>query len=310
MEDEDDFVYEEIPSANNNRLKKDVPTRWTSCCEMLQSFDGKTMVVNRWLGYLGRSDIEINSSEEQLLPYLLEYYDTFSIVTKVLEGSKYSTINIAVVLLEEIKSQMKQKKEKLYKSDVNDVFKNDLLILYENTMKYLPTRFTITDEMIAGTLLDPIFQDCEFVQDYLVVNNYTRNSFLKKMYEKFVGSTAESTQTAQPLQQKKSVLHSLAQKYSKNFTQSTMDEEIDRFKTIHSYADDNLLPWWGSVGREQFPILSKLARSILQLSATSATVERLNSIAGATLSKYRLNMNHHKAEKIMFVFYNYPHVQN
>lgn len=276
---------------------------------MLKSFVGKVTVINRWLGYLGRTDIEITSLEEQVLPHILEYFDTFSIVTKILEGSKYSTINLAIILLEEIKSQMLQKKRKVFELDISDDFKNDLFSMYEITLNSLKTRFSITDEMIIGTMLDPIFQDCDFIQKYLDQRNQSRSSFLRMMFNKYVGNESNSVQDTAPIQ-KRSFLQNLAKKYSRNFSLSSLEDEIERFSTIHNYKDDDLLSWWSFVGRHQFPHLAKLARIILQLSATSATVERLNSIAGATLSKYRLHMNHIKAEKIMFVFYNYPHVTN
>lgn len=130
------------------------------------------------------------------------------------------------------------------------------------------------------------------------------------MYEKYVGIQPQIAETVRQVNEKQSFLQNLAKKYANTYARSSLSDEIERFELVNGYVDDDLLSWWASVGLDKFPILSKLARIILQLSATSAVVERLNSIAGSTLSKQRMNMSHQKAEKIMFVHYNYSHVQN
>lgn len=55
---------------------------------------------------------------------------------------------------------------------------------------------------------------------------------------------------------------------SKSHSGGTLEKEIKVFETINHDFDD-LLQWYGKVGVYQFPLLSQLARIILQLSATS-----------------------------------------
>lgn len=179
---------------------------------MIESFMDKVDVVNRWLGYLGRPDTKISIEEEEVLPYLLDYFKCFSIVTKVLEGSKYSTINIATVLLEEVKSQIKTKQTQIEEALITPELKHDLKRVYENTLENLESRFTINDLMVTATLLDPIFQSCDIVGEYLEKNHHTRKSFLKNMYDKYVGKLSENVNTDEILNEKQTFLKNLAKK--------------------------------------------------------------------------------------------------
>lgn len=300
----------ELPGDSNQaRLRKDVSTRWTSTHEMIQSFIGKFSVINKWLRYLNRTDIALTEAEEQFLPYLSEFFGIFALITKSIEGSQYSTINLSVIFLEELRTQLTEKIENLTEIEIEENFRSDLLFMYESSLSNLEKRLFITDEMVCATLLDPIFQHCHYVQQYLINRNTSRNVFLRKMYEKYVGEYHEDNTRSVNLVKKPSFIQNLARKYSKATTASGIDIEIDNFLKTDDESQIDVTSWWGLIGRHQFPILARLARIIFSLSATSANVERLNSAAGATLTKFRCNLHHSKFEKLMIVYYNYPHFE-
>lgn len=308
MDEEEEYQLGLDSNTSTGRLRKDVSTRWTSTFEMVSSFMGKINVINTWLRYVNRTEIAITEDEEQFLPYLIEFFKLFAVVTKSIEGSLYSTINLAVIFSEELNTQLSEKVATLTEIDVNQSFKDDLIFMYETALDNLDRRLQITDEMICATLLDPTFQHSQYVKHLLDDRFMSRKEFLKQMYEKYVGPCEKRLETLIESDSKPSFIQELARKYSKPKNQTTFDIELDSFFKTEDNNHNDLTIWWCKIGKFQFPVLSKLARIILGLSATSANVERLNSIAGATSTKFRQNLHHLKFEKIMMTLYNYRHL--
>ena len=61
----------------------------------------------------------------------------------------------------------------------------------------------------------------------------------------------------------------------------------------------NVLEWWAS-NEKQFPALSVMARQYLGIPATSASAERLFSIAGRAFDDFRQNMKAEMLEMLMW----------
>ena len=80
---------------------------------------------------------------------------------------------------------------------------------------------------------------------------------------------------------------------------SSRNREIQQFRCL-SVASDDLLEWWKQQSGT-FPRLSRLARSILAVPATSTPSERVFSIAGLTLLAKRSSLAPHTVSKIIFV---------
>lgn len=66
--------------------------------------------------------------------------------------------------------------------------------------------------------------------------------------------------------------------------------------------DFDLLAWWKN-NQDTFPRLSKLAKRILCISATSAASERNFSDAGRTVEKRRTRLNPKTIDDISYYFY-------
>jgi len=82
----------------------------------------------------------------------------------------------------------------------------------------------------------------------------------------------------------------------------TRDMEIQQYRCL-TIAPDDLLGWWHSQ-RETYPRLSKLARAILPIPATSAPSERVFSAAGLTITSKRSQLAPSTVNKIVFVHEN------
>lgn len=155
-------------------------------------------------------------------------------------------------------------------------------------------------------MLDPIFKNCDYIHSYLTEHDTTRHAFLRKMYVKYVGPLQNVTQHSEA-QKTESYISKLAKKYSK-VERMSFESEVNNFMNTEGYSEEGLLDWW-SVHKKQYVLLSQLARVVLQITATSANVERLNSRAGSTLTKFRLALHHNKVEKIMSVYYNFKEIE-
>lgn len=73
--------------------------------------------------------------------------------------------------------------------------------------------------------------------------------------------------------------------------------------------DFDALQWWRDVGQASFPLLAKQARRFLCMQASSASVERIFSVAGAFNSKSRSKQSLTTLEKLVFVKTNQQWVQ-
>lgn len=297
---------EEPKNFQPTSLKRDVVTRWFSLLAMVSSFSGQVKIVNRWLGYLNRPDLIITPVEEMAIPFIVQYFEAFTIVTKILEADT-PTINLAVILLGELKTKLDEQKHQLSMIFADEAlwpFLCEIKQMYETTLDHIDSRYVLTDEMLVGALLDPMFQHCDYVTTLLTKRHKTKKQLLSEMYRKYVGPLPEHRSA--PLAKKSSVRNQLAQRLGLVSSTNTFDGEVDTFGTVVADNVDNLLDWWATIGVAQFPLLAKLARVILQLSATAATVERLNSKAGKIITPGRASLTSAKCNKIMLVHYNYP----
>lgn len=312
MELEEDFNFRDIDieaedTPRYNTLKRDVCTRWTSIHTMLVSFIPQVDIVNRWLKYLNRHDLMIDDHEKVFLIHIRDFFEIFKNVITTLEGQKYSTINLCIVILSEIKFNLLENYNQIDNLSILFDHKCILKRLYDTTLEFLNNRFTINDEMLCGSLLDPILQHTKSIGALLLKREVTREEFLLQMFNKYVG---EVDQNHSPIKISKNThLMNLASKHLNSVVCSGISTEIQQFATLSNY-DYDVITWWRDIGSIEFINLKKLARIIFQLSATAAEVERLNSTAGRNQTKSRSNITSKRAEKIIMVQYNFETVKD
>jgi len=93
----------------------------------------------------------------------------------------------------------------------------------------------------------------------------------------------------------------------------TREKQIDMFDTWNpeqktgTYSDP--LAWWKE-HEKIYPNLSKLARRVLAIPATSAPSERLFSVAGLTISNSRASLLPENAEAVIFLHDNWGKIEN
>jgi len=78
-------------------------------------------------------------------------------------------------------------------------------------------------------------------------------------------------------------------------------QELEMFKSEpEEHENINVLLWWKQ-NNHKFPILAKLAKMWLAIPATSASSERIFSIAGRVITKEKNRLNPKKASTIIFL---------
>ena len=89
----------------------------------------------------------------------------------------------------------------------------------------------------------------------------------------------------------------------------TIDDEIDMYLQLKPPARSTKIFEWWKVNEPRFPNISKLAKSILCIPATSTASERIFSSAGTTISKKRNCLKPENMDKILFLNKNF-HILN
>ena len=87
--------------------------------------------------------------------------------------------------------------------------------------------------------------------------------------------------------------------------------ECRRYEKIAFPKESNYdrLNWW-KMHESEFPLLSKCAKYILAIPASSATSERIFSAGGLTVTNLRSSLDESKVEDILNVRLNLPKVEN
>lgn len=191
--------------------------------------------------------------------------------------------------------------------------KRAVQILQDN----LDKRFTINEDMIVASFLDPSLQHLRIVQEYLIDHELDMAQLLHEKWVKYELSTDDIATSApkRKVPQERSndvkrIRLELLEKHcgaaSSSVGISVIDciqREVNKYTSVEGVVEDPL-KWWSENGI-QFPYLCKIAKVILSFQATSAMVERFFSKAGILLTKRKANLNPINLQKILFVHENY-----
>jgi len=87
-----------------------------------------------------------------------------------------------------------------------------------------------------------------------------------------------------------------------NFTNSqTSKQELEKYLSQpRSASSVDILQWW-KLNQLQFPVLAKMARDFLSISATSVPAERLFSKASLVIRKHRNRLSNESAQWLLCI---------
>jgi len=277
----------------------------------------------------------LTKDEWELLANLCKILEGFAEATTYLGASKYVTHSIMSPLLKEIKKRVKPENIRILDlnniEELTDVFEEEeegeqaecenvqekrlnlnepfrttkmlekvKLNLYNAMELYWPKE---EGKFLISALLDPRIKSLGFIDSEEV-----RNKAKELLKDKFDQLKADSLSTT-PVTH--STLPSGPSSLFSIFKRSSLqDNEINAYFSLPE-LDFDLDPftWWHE-HKEQFPILSKLARVYLPILATSTPSERLFSSAGNLLTAKRTRLNPELFNRIIFLKKNASFVKN
>lgn len=277
----------------NLTLKNSTPTRWHSVLALLESFNSQNAAINKLLSKDKKYDLILSDEEDLIIFKLQEFLQKFKDGVNCMSGDKYVSLSLCLVLRTEI--------EEILTETPNDHYL--IAKLKKNMAERLNYRFPVTDILITASLLDPRFHNLKSVDSFLKENLITKTDFLKQQFKNLIGEEYLLTTTDPAHQTSGSKILNLAKKHSKNSSRnSDIDKECHILFSLTS-DQDPLLFW-----KEKYaamPLLTKLARKVLCIPATSTPSERVFSVAGLTITNKRSNLAPQNVNKIIFIHDNY-----
>lgn len=176
--------------------------------------------------------------------------------------------------------------------------------------------FELDIKHLAAALLHPLYRRLSFIDDYKKskAHIYARQ-LLKEMISNAAKDDHDSNFTKQPSEPAKKKHKTIEDQFTdpddmmdqnvlSNSTVTDQNgDELERYLKMSiddQFKLSNPLPFWSHY-QDKFPFLSKLARKLFSIPATSAGVERQFSSAGFLINERRASLNPDTVEDILFV---------
>lgn len=290
-----------------NSLKQSVPTRWNSTLHMLKSIKES---YNDCLSLLeGQRELKkVTDVDTFLLKDLINLLDYFDIATN--ELSKDTSPTLPYVYPWYLKLDQ-------YLSNFDTKNIDSLEKSVELLKKGLVDKYIVKDIHKVATVFEPkmksLEKNCNFSEKQKI---YEKALADMEMFLLTTEGNEPSTTFEEPPPKKVAV--NINKELSEFFdTETTASDVLDgnlkqEFTSyINSSIDPeptiSVLEFW-KTNEKKFPRISKYAKQILCIPATSTPSERLFSIAGQTLNKRRSALKPEKLDKLLFIKYNYSNV--
>lgn len=255
-------IQSDLGRETTLKLKEDVATRWNSTYAMIERALELRDAIDQAL--LEMSDLDqMRHMNWHQLEEMVRFLGPFDELTRNLSAERYPSISIVMAAS---RTLMKHLTDEEWADDTIQRAANAFRIKLEEYEGYL-------DQPIAvmAAVLDPrIKLDCF---------DLAAHRFAKEMLSTHVGAIhIEPVATAS----KASFLSSI-------FVQPSSDEVDSYLREPRSTAECDISQFWFS-NSSRYPKLSRLARTILNIQATSVACERANSRAGLIDTAHRGNL--------------------
>ncbi|XP_045770021.1 zinc finger BED domain-containing protein 4-like [Maniola jurtina] len=293
-------------------IKTSTSTRWHSILMMLKSISNyaNRQPINIILTEIGRSGLVLQDAEHETIEALIKFLENFKKIVEVLSAETRPTLNLVLVFRSEVKRLLEEASDD-----------EPLVIsrLKNNMLEGLESRFPLTDVVVAATLLDCRFHSINEINEYMQTKEVTKVSFLSSMIKHRLATediqqipVIDSSKAGQSsFDSTSNFLLDLARRHSTTQRDSESAIENECWKYFSTACPEDLEPYGGDVlqywkdRKTSMPSLYTLARSILNIPATSTPSERVFSTAGLVITAKRSRLNPLRLNRIIFVHDNY-----
>lgn len=317
-----------IPTKINNKIiPLDNTTRWNSTYHMIKVFLELKPAINYTSGISTNKEFKNNALTETEWATLIELKAIFEIFVKPtikLQGEIYTTLNKTLLFIYQIFNKLEKQLE-IFESkkryDSSNIDYNIIIQAINNGIKKLtkyyprsltPNTLRSYKPHLFNVILDPRFKLRHFKEDgllYFYDSIYKDiTTLFKNEYFKIKAEIKGKSTTATPnLSFDELAIVNVENEESEDsedefyMKPNTVDEEyVLYFREPIEIQEIQPLTYWKN-NVHKFPILSVLARRFLAIPATSASVERLFSIAGNILTKSRNRLYPKTAKQLILL---------
>ena len=320
----DHNYFKNDATVPNTSIKQPVPTRWNSICTMIESIVANEPIINEMLKDFEHADLIMSRSEFDALNSLINFLVPFKEISKQMQGEIYPTISLAWPNVQRLKKICERKN-----TNVGDVTESTSEVIYYDNddfglsdlkkvvLSALNSKFPKTNLYALAYNLDPRFK--LFKDRFKLVSDYETSIklFLKDILE-------NPSKYFSNISQNSSVATTSTSNYFQSIYGDLMDDnetgasaivapllkDIDLYIKLpqissESIANFNLLVWWRD-NSVTFPVLSKIARKVHGIVASSAPSERVFSLSGNCITEKRSRLLPSNVDKLVFLHYNLP----
>lgn len=305
------FKQSGLQNKLTKSLKASVETRWNSSFSMLKSIADVYSEVKELLSQR-REESKLIEIRQPCLLKLISFLEKFKIASDEIEATKRPTLFLVIIWYNRLLNHLEI-------TDDDDANFRDLKLSCRDIFK---ETFEITKYHKMAIFFHPKMKSLKILDDpteidsvYAEINNLI--SAYSKKYENINVTDRKSIPSYEStgIVSRKNPNKKQRIKYDISDFEDTDESdneisELDRYIAMKPGklrdSDGNqtdVLKWW-HVNEANFPLLSKIAKSILNIPASSAASERDFSSAGLTLSDRRTNMCPKRLDDILFLHSN------
>ena len=262
---------------------------------MIESFLDLKDTVQEALKQTGHMELQLDIDEWDLLEELKQFLNVFKELTELVSSG-----NAGLSLIPLINNEIRGAVQPM------NLDSPSLSNLKHHIEKNIDRRFPVTETVELGVLLDPS------TKDTMNKGKDQANEILRDAVAQVDSSGSQSVSPADATaatdhQMQSSKKQRLIEKLKSDDSSDAVNDEISRYlasKPTPAQVDNPILFW--KTNHQNFPLLSKLARKYLCVSASSVPVECMFSITGLILNGKRSQLAPYKQNYLTFVHDNYP----
>ena len=282
-----------------NRLTKsvqqDTETRWNSKLQMLESVQEAYPEISEILAER-EEESRLDEIDVNVLSQLIQFLVPFREASLALEKEKEITLPFVLLWYTKLLAHCE------IKTEDKDFMKD----LKSRCSSFLKDKFALKDEHKIATFLCPSFRQLRMLskeeKEYTI--NLVRKTLEEMEIESDTVTASTSTDTVRNIPKKVKSATKFMEWEDEDKTEDLDETELDVYLNLEAPISTEELNIWWKNNQSKLINLSKIARKILSIPATSASCERNFSSAGFLMNERRTRLDPDVIDASLFLHNN------